>query len=213
MRTSPIILIILASAFPTGFVQAARAVAPFHRPAAPGLRKEHDAKTTKRRMEPVDKVDTGLQRDKTLCFQRNCKGYKAKVQKTGQLANSRSSRRCPLPVANSTVSQYQLFAAIVTAYCPCKICCGPGAHGITASGKPVSTNEGRFCAAPRSYRFGTMITIPGYGTVPVLDRGGAITGNRLDVYFPNHKSALAWGRKHLTIAIKGAGNDRRSNRN
>src|SRR4051812_3298311 len=35
----------------------------------------------------------------------------------------------------------------VTAYCPCPICCGEGAHGITASGKLVSHNGGRFVAA------------------------------------------------------------------
>src|SRR4051812_7882571 len=31
----------------------------------------------------------------------------------------------------------------VTAYCPCSICCGDAAQGITASGKLVSHNGGR----------------------------------------------------------------------
>lgn len=89
----------------------------------------------------------------------------------------------------------------VTAYCPCSLCCGPSACGITASGQPVTANGGRFCAADRRYPFGTMMDIPGYGRVPVLDRGGAIRGDRIDVYFPLHKDALAFGVKWLDVEI------------
>ena len=60
----------------------------------------------------------------------------------------------------------------------------------------------KFVAAPASIPFGTMIAIPGYGRVPVLDRGGAIIGNKLDVYMENHDLALAWGRQVLTVTIK-----------
>jgi len=90
---------------------------------------------------------------------------------------------------------------IVTAYCPCEKCCGRWADGVTASGRPVTFNGGRFVAADRSVPFGTMIHVPGYGTVPVLDRGGAIRGNRLDVFFPDHTQALKWGRRTLTVTI------------
>ena len=94
---------------------------------------------------------------------------------------------------------------IVTAYCPCKKCCGPRACGITASDKPVSANAGLFVAADRNISFGTKIKVPGYAdgkAVPVLDRGGAIKGNRLDVYFPTHQAALNWGRQTLTVEIE-----------
>ena len=47
----------------------------------------------------------------------------------------------------------------------------------------------------------SMLDIPGYGKVPVLDRGGAIKGNRLDVYFPTHKQALQWGVHHVQVTI------------
>ena len=75
----------------------------------------------------------------------------------------------------------------VTAYCPCAKCCGKWADGITASGKPVTANGGFFCAADKSIPFGTLIAIPGYNggkPVPVLDRGGAIRGNKLICSFP-----------------------------
>ncbi len=57
---------------------------------------------------------------------------------------------------------------------------------------------------------GSMLTIPGYGgktaggterIVPVLDRGGKIKGRRLDVLFPTHEEARAWGVKKLPVVV------------
>ena len=92
----------------------------------------------------------------------------------------------------------------VTAYCPCKKCCGKYAQGITASGKRVSYNGGKFVAADRKFAFGTKMQIPGYNNgraVEVLDRGGAIKGNKLDVYFDSHQEALVWGRQKLKVVV------------
>ena len=94
----------------------------------------------------------------------------------------------------------------VTAYCPCKKCCGPKASGITASGKHVSYNNGRFVAADtKVLPFGTKVIIPGYGAtespVEVIDRGGAIKGNKLDVFFASHEQARKWGRKRIPVLI------------
>lgn len=93
----------------------------------------------------------------------------------------------------------------VTAYCPCKECCGPDAQGITASGKRVNHNGGRFVAADTTVLgFGQKLVIPGYAgnrPVPVLDRGGAIKGLKIDVFFPTHEQAKKWGRKHLDVRV------------
>jgi 3D (Asp-Asp-Asp) domain-containing protein len=93
----------------------------------------------------------------------------------------------------------------VTAYCACPKCCGRNARGITASGKPVTHNGGRFVAAdPRLLKLGTKLQIPGYhgaAVVPVIDTGGAIKGNRLDVFFPSHAAALQWGRQTLDVVV------------
>ena len=81
---------------------------------------------------------------------------------------------------------------IVTAYCPCKKCCGRFADGITANGHIIQIGD-RFCAADPSIPFGKYLDIPDYGYVPVWDRGGLIKGNKLDVFFPTHEEALEWG--------------------
>jgi 3D (Asp-Asp-Asp) domain-containing protein len=92
----------------------------------------------------------------------------------------------------------------VTAYCSCKKCCGPNAIGITASGKDISYNDGKFVAADTSVLpFGTRLQIPGYNAQPVevIDRGGAIKGNKLDVFFASHEEALRWGRQMIAVTV------------
>ncbi len=93
----------------------------------------------------------------------------------------------------------------VSGYCAGACCCGKFADGITASGQAVTANGGKFIAAPRAYAFGTRMIVPGYNDgkpTPVLDRGGAIKGNKLDVFFPTHRAALEWGRRYLLVKIE-----------
>ena len=86
----------------------------------------------------------------------------------------------------------------VTAYCPCSRCCGSYANGITAMG--TTARAGHTIAAPSNFPFGTRIRMNGHEYV-VEDRGGAIKGNRIDLYVNTHAEALAWGVKYLTIEV------------
>ena len=88
---------------------------------------------------------------------------------------------------------------IVTHYCPCEKCCGPGAKGITASGKQVKPG---MVAMAAYYPFGTQIMINGT-MYTVEDRGSALEGNihRVDIYVPDHAQALRMGRYMTTAKI------------
>lgn len=91
----------------------------------------------------------------------------------------------------------------VTAYCPCRVCCGPKAAGVTASG---SRADHPLVAAPRQLPYGTRLTVIGYNAdrpVRVEDRGGAIQANRLDVFFATHTQARAWGVRFPAVRFEG----------
>lgn len=94
---------------------------------------------------------------------------------------------------------------LTTAYSPDERSCGKWADGFTASGYSVWTNGMKLVAADTSVLpFGTLVTIPGYNggrPVPVLDRGGKIKGNRLDLLYPTHDIALQWGAQRLTVDV------------
>jgi len=95
-------------------------------------------------------------------------------------------------------ANYEAVLMEITAYCPGECCCGRWADGFTASGKRA---EGLIVAAPKRFKFGTKIYIPSYGLATVEDRGGAITGNRIDVLLPTHEAALNWGRKQKMVVL------------
>lgn len=93
----------------------------------------------------------------------------------------------------------------VTAYSPDHRSCGKFADGRTATLHSVRTNGGALVAAdPRVLPYGSMLTVPGYDegrVVPVLDCGGAIKGNRLDVLYPTHAEARQWGVQELDVIV------------
>ncbi len=85
----------------------------------------------------------------------------------------------------------------VTAYCACMQCCGK-TNGITASGVKATANH--TIAAPRTFAFGTKVVINGT-TYVVEDRGGAIQGNRIDIYMNSHAEALRWGVRYVEVEV------------
>ncbi len=100
----------------------------------------------------------------------------------------------------ASASPFTMVKMEVTAYCRCESCCGNYSPGITASGYTIRPGD-KLVAAPRTFQFETKIFVPGYGLASVRDRGGAIQGNRLDVYFSTHEEALEWGRQILQVTI------------
>ncbi len=85
----------------------------------------------------------------------------------------------------------------ITAYCSCSKCCGKST-GRTASG--TKATAGRTVAAPAKFAFGTKLNIGGH-IYTVEDRGGAISGNRIDIYVNSHSAALQWGVKYLPVSV------------
>jgi 3D (Asp-Asp-Asp) domain-containing protein len=112
-------------------------------------------------------------------------------------SESNTERNIELP------GEWESIEMRVTAYCPCPSCCGEYSDGITANGYEIQPGD-TFVAADRRYPFDTEMLIPGYSNsqpVKVLDRGGAIKGNRLDVFFATHQEALQWGVQYLKVNV------------
>ncbi|MBQ9659432.1 MAG: G5 domain-containing protein [Clostridia bacterium] len=99
---------------------------------------------------------------------------------------------------NTTSTSTSTAIYKVTGYCSCAICCGKSASGYTASG--TKATAGRTVAASSQFAFGTKLSINGK-TYTVEDRGGAIKGNKIDIYFDTHQQALAWGVRYLPVEV------------
>lgn len=107
-----------------------------------------------------------------------------------------TSRSASLP-RTSTTAEVNGETYKITAYCSCSKCCGK-TTGRTASG--TQATAGRTVAAPSKFAFGTKLNIGGQ-IYTVEDRGGAITGNKIDIYVNSHSAALQWGVRYLPVSV------------
>lgn len=117
------------------------------------------------------------------------------VQKVQTQKTETTSRGMTLPRTTSTVASGETYK--ITAYCSCSKCCGK-ATGRTASG--TQATAGRTVAASSKFAFGTKLNIGGH-IYTVEDRGGAINGNKIDIFVNSHAEALQWGVRYLPVSV------------
>lgn len=115
-------------------------------------------------------------------------------------------------VANSLddvidIAEYPAVKVIATGYTAGPESTGksvghPG-YGITFSGLQVKRDLYSTIAADLDiFPLGTIIYIPDYGYGVVADKGGAIKGNKLDLFFHTVEDVYAeWGKKELDVYV------------
>lgn len=99
----------------------------------------------------------------------------------------------------------------VTAYCGCEICCGRWGKDrpVDKNGQTIVytaygdiAREGVTVAAdPSVFACGTEIVVDGH-TYTVQDKGGAVKGDCIDIYFESHEDARAWGVQYIEVFTK-----------
>ncbi|MCM3389235.1 3D domain-containing protein [Ureibacillus chungkukjangi] len=87
-------------------------------------------------------------------------------------------------------------ATAYTAYC--EGCSGTTAIGIDLRSNP---NQKVIAVDPNVIPLGSRVWVEGYGEAIAGDTGGAIKGNKIDVFIPTRNEALQWGRKQVRIKI------------
>lgn len=91
----------------------------------------------------------------------------------------------------------------ITAYCSCEKCCDKPPtdkwYGITATG--TKARWGTIAVDRRVIRLGSMIKIEGFDNVTFKaeDVGGAIKGKHIDIWFPDHQTALQFGKQKRRV--------------
>ena len=99
------------------------------------------------------------------------------------------------------IANAEVFKA--TAYCSCEKCCDKDPsdewYGITASGKRA--RWGTVAVDKRVIKLGSTLRIKGFPNTlfRAEDVGGAIKGNRIDVWFPSHREALKFGVQKIVV--------------
>jgi 3D (Asp-Asp-Asp) domain-containing protein len=94
-------------------------------------------------------------------------------------------------VPEITETKTSLGVFKITAYCPCSKCCGKWSDGITATGVTAKENH-TIAVDPDVIPLGSTVEINGNKYV-ADDVGGAIKGNKIDIFYGSHSEALTHG--------------------
>ena len=93
------------------------------------------------------------------------------------------------------------FILKVTGYCPCKICCGEWANGLTYTGDKAGYGCIAIDPSAGILKMGQKVYVEGYGYGVCNDIGGAIKGWEADVCFDTHEEALKWGVQLVKVYV------------
>ena len=92
----------------------------------------------------------------------------------------------------SVINFKRAYVMTATAYCE------PG--GTTATGADV--RWGIIAVDPSVISLGKNVYVDGYGEARALDTGGAIRGNKIDLYMNSQEAAAAWGVRKVMVYVK-----------
>ncbi|MED1202752.1 LysM peptidoglycan-binding and 3D domain-containing protein [Heyndrickxia acidicola] len=113
--------------------------------------------------------------------------------------NAPTASATKVEAASTTIPSSRVVTVKATAYtASCAGCSGTTATGINIKANP---NEKVIAVDPSVIPLGSKVYVPGYGEATAADTGGAIKGNRIDVFIPTEQAALNFGVKHVNVTI------------
>ncbi|WP_298834158.1 G5 and 3D domain-containing protein [uncultured Planococcus sp.] len=120
----------------------------------------------------------------------------ASSEKAATPAKVAPAKAAPAEAEPTGGKEFYVSATAYTASCT-------GCSGITATGINLHTNPGLKVIAvdPSVIPLGSKVWVEGYGNAIAGDTGGAIKGNKIDLFMANKSDALSFGRKQVKVRI------------
>ncbi|MFE4040473.1 LysM peptidoglycan-binding domain-containing protein [Priestia sp. YIM B13489] len=118
------------------------------------------------------------------------------AQKEQQQAQAQQQQQ---PAESSQQASGKSMTVEATAYTAnCAGCSGTTATGVDLKANP---NQKVIAVDPSVIPLGSKVYVEGYGEAVAADTGGAIKGNRIDVFVPAEGDAQQFGRKSVKITV------------
>ncbi|WP_064093403.1 3D domain-containing protein [Rossellomorea aquimaris] len=123
-------------------------------------------------------------------------GYSVNNQKEEQNVKAAKTEEAQGNEKDNVIKEVDVTATAYTAYCE-------GCIGITKTGVDLLANpDARVIAVdPSVIPLGSKVYVEGFGYARAEDTGGAIKGNRIDIYMEKEKDALKYGVRDVTVKI------------
>ncbi|MBV7505074.1 LysM peptidoglycan-binding domain-containing protein [Bacillus sp. sid0103] len=127
------------------------------------------------------------------------------IKQAAQAASAKPVAQAPkesepkVEAASTSNTSSREITVKATAYtASCEGCSGTTATGINLKANP---NAKVIAVDPNVIPLGSKVYVEGYGEATAGDTGGAIKGNRIDVFIPEEQDAVNFGVKQLKVTI------------
>ncbi|MED4260387.1 3D domain-containing protein [Priestia aryabhattai] len=122
-----------------------------------------------------------------------------KEQQQAQAEQAQKAQKQQQPAESSQQASGKSMTVEATAYTAnCAGCSGTTATGVDLKANP---NQKVIAVDPSVIPLGSKVYVEGYGEAVAADTGGAIKGNRIDVFVPSEGDAQQFGRKSVKITV------------
>lgn len=162
--------------------------------------------------EPVSESTSGTQTERSFISSVGSSDFNIESPST-ETGLTISKTEEPESIGDSAPELESLGEFSLTAYCPCVKCCGEwseehpsriGTDYIQKTASGTIPEEGRTIGVdPDIIPFGTIVIINDHEYI-AEDRGGAVKGNSIDIFFESHEEALNFGRQSAEVFVKRA---------
>lgn len=128
---------------------------------------------------------------------------KAKAPTPKATAPKTASSKAPAPQQASVKASSEPAGRTIIVSATAYTASCTGCSGITATGINLKANPGLKVIAvdPNVIPLGSKVYVEGYGYAVAGDTGGAIKGNKIDLFMANRSAALAFGRQQVKVTI------------
>ncbi|PFI68010.1 peptidoglycan-binding protein [Priestia megaterium] len=121
------------------------------------------------------------------------------TQEEQQQSQAEQAQKEQQPAESSQQANGKSMTVEATAYTAnCAGCSGTTATGVDLKANP---NQKVIAVDPSVIPLGSKVYVEGYGEAVAADTGGAIKGNRIDVFVPSEGDAQQFGRKSVKITV------------
>ncbi|WP_143759446.1 3D domain-containing protein [Sporosarcina newyorkensis] len=119
-----------------------------------------------------------------------------KLSQIDQVKQKKSEPVQSVTAEQAMPKELTVTATAYTAYCE-------GCSGTTYTGQNLRSNPDQKVIAvdPEVVPIGSKVWVEKYGEAIAGDIGGAIKGNKIDVFIPSYERAMEWGVKQVKIRI------------
>ncbi|WP_286184977.1 G5 and 3D domain-containing protein [Bacillus sp. SD075] len=140
--------------------------------------------------------ENGKEVNRELLSERVVNKKQDKVVTVGTRTTVAQASRGVTNVSSSSGKEIYVSSTAYTASCK-------GCSGVTSTGVDLKSNPGAKIIAvdPNVIPMGSKVYVEGYGYAVAADKGGAIKGNRIDVFFSSKNDAYRWGVKRVKIRV------------